>query len=70
MPKFKAGDLVRISETTHDPQIPDHRIALVLGEHETSKSYTKIYTVQMVGSKNTLRLHEMFLESLDIPLTT
>ena len=70
MSKFKAGDLVRISDLTHDTEISDHRVALILGKHETSKSYTKIYTVQLVGSENTIRLHEMFLEPLDTPLTT
>jgi len=60
------GDLVKIKEGTHDEQIPDHRIGLIVGrvtkhgwpEFETAH----IYDVQ-VGHE-ILRFHGMWLEKV------
>ncbi len=60
MSDFKLGDLVRIKAGTHQSGIPWHRIGLIVEVHETSKSYTKIYSVLL--NEETLRFHEMFLE--------
>ena len=59
------GDLVKIKEGTHDEQIPDHRIGLIVGR--VTKGYTHdpethIYEVR-VGHEN-LRFHAMWLEKL------
>ncbi len=62
MGKFKPGDLVRIKDGTHQDGIPDHRIGMIIEIGETSKSYTKAYTVVFLGSDLDLKFHEMFLE--------
>ena len=65
MEKFKPGDLVRIKDGTHQDEIPDHRVGMIVELGETSKSYTKTYTVVFLGSDFTyLKFHEMFLEHL------
>ena len=65
MRKFKNGDLVRIKDGTHQEGMPDHRVGMIVEVGETSKSYTKAYTVVFLGSDFTyLKFHEMFLEHL------
>ena len=66
MGKFKPGDLVRIKDGTHQDGMPDHRVGMIVQEGETSKSYTKAYTVVFLGTDIQLKFHEMFLE----PFTT
>ena len=66
MPKFKPGDLVKIKDGTHQDGMPDHRVGMIVQEGETSKSYTKAYTVVFLGTDIQLKFHEMFLE----PFTT
>ena len=59
------GDLVKIKEGTHDEQIPDHRIGLIVGrvtKGRASDGDTHIYEVR-VGHK-TLRFHGMWLEKV------
>ena len=67
MPKFKPGDLVRLTEYTHEDDLPKHRVAMVIEENETSKSYSKIYTIVFLGTEVRLRFHEMFLEPFTLP---
>jgi len=62
MSKFKPGDLVRIKDNTHQVEIPDHRVGLIMEVGETSKSYTKAYTVVFLGTDVRLKFHEIFLE--------
>ena len=62
MQKFKPGDLVRIKDGTHQDEIPDHRVGMIVELGETSKSYTKAYTVVFLGTDVPLKFHEMFLE--------
>ena len=66
MGKYKPGDLVRIKDGTHQDGIPDHRVAMIVEVGETSKSYTKAYTIVFLGTDLHLKFHEMFLE----PFTT
>ena len=66
MGKYKPGDLVRIKDNTHQDGIPDHRVGMVVEVGETSKSYTKAYTIVFLGTDLHLKFHEMFLE----PFTT
>jgi|TARA_R110002110_G_C13217012_1_gene696975 hypothetical protein len=62
MEKFKTGDLVRIRDGTHATEIPEHRTGMIIEVGETSKSYTKSYTVIFLGTDVHLKFHEMFLE--------
>jgi len=62
MPKFSPGDLVRIKDNTHHAGMPDHRVGMIVEVGETSKSYTKTYTVIFLGTDIQLKFHEMFLE--------
>jgi hypothetical protein len=62
MKKFKPGQLVRVKDGTHQHGMPDHRVALVLEESETSKDLTRAYTVVFLGTDIKLKFHEMFLE--------
>ena len=62
MGKFRPGDLVRIKDGTHQDGMPDHRVGMVVEVGETSKSYTKAYTIIFLGTDLHLKFHEMFLE--------
>ena len=62
MNKFKPGDLVRIKDGTHQDGMPDHRVGMIVELGETSKSYTKAYTVVFLGTDIQLKFHEVFLE--------
>ena len=62
MGKFKPGDLVKIKDGTHQDGIPDHRVGMIVEVGETSKSYTKAYTIVFLGTDLHLKFHEMFLE--------
>ena len=66
MPKFKPGDLVKVKDGTHQDGMPDHRVGMIVEVGETSKSYTKAYTIVFLGTELHLKFHEMFLE----PFTT
>tara|TARA_Y100001973_G_scaffold84578_1_gene125860 strand:+ start:288 stop:491 length:204 start_codon:yes stop_codon:yes gene_type:complete len=66
MEKFKPGDLVKVKDGTHQDGMPDHRVGMVVEVGETSKSYTKAYTIVFLGTDLHLKFHEMFLE----PFTT
>ena len=67
MGKFKPGDLVKIKDGTHQDGIPDHRVGMVVEVGETSKSYTKAYTIVFLGTDLHLKFHEMFLEPFTTP---
>ena len=62
MSKFRPGDLVRIKDGTHQEGMPDHRVGMIMEAGETSKSYTKAYTIVFLGTDVQLKFHEMFLE--------
>ena len=62
MEKFKPGDLVKVKDGTHQDGMPDHRVGMVVEVGETSKSYTKAYTIVFLGTNLHLKFHEMFLE--------
>ena len=42
--------------------MPDHRVGMIMEAGETSKSYTKAYTIVFLGTDVQLKFHEMFLE--------
>ena len=63
MSRFRPGDLVRIKDGTHQDGIPDHRVGMIVEVGETSKSYTKAYTVIFLGTDVQLKFHAMFLEA-------
>ena len=62
MEKFKPGDLVRIRDGTHEPQIPDHRVGMIIERTEGAGNWTEAYTVIFIGTDIHLKFHEMFLE--------
>ena len=64
MPKFKVGDLIKIKDGTHQAGLPVHRTGMVIEIGETSKSYTKAYTIVFLGTEVRLKFHEMFIEHL------
>jgi hypothetical protein len=61
---FEIGDLVRIKEGTHQDEIPDSRVGLIVGvAHARSDAeHRTIYEVQM--GRSVLNFHQMFLEKL------
>tara|TARA_S200000501_G_scaffold340399_1_gene348943 strand:+ start:88 stop:324 length:237 start_codon:yes stop_codon:yes gene_type:complete len=63
MGKFKPGDLVKIKDTTHQDNMPEHRIAMIVEDGEMSESYSGPYTVIFLGTDLQLKFHEMFLEA-------
>ena len=67
MEKFKPGDLVKVKDGTHQDGMPDHRVGMVVEVGETSKSYTKAYTIVFLGTDLHLKFHEMFLEHFTTP---
>ena len=76
MTKFKAGDLVRVKEGTHDSGMPDHRVGIIIEEAPIIKatggvdkvlgdSYPQdIMQILFLGHPQPLNFHVMFLEHL------
>ena len=62
---FKVGDLVRMKEGTHQDDMPDSRVGLIIGvAHARSDAERhSIYEVQM--GDLILKFHQMFLEKLN-----
>ena len=57
------GDLVRVSDRTHDPKLPDSRTGLIVEVvQEATLIGTGIYIVRF-GAYN-LKFHSMFLERI------
>jgi len=67
MSRFKPGDLVRIKDGTNQDEMPDHRVGMIVEVGETSKSYTKAYTVIFLGTDVQIKFHAMFLEHFTTP---
>ena len=61
---FEIGDLVRIKEGTHQDDMPDSRVGLIVGvAHARSDAERNtIYEVQM--GQLILKFHQMFLERI------
>jgi hypothetical protein len=67
--EFQIGDLVRIKESTHDRDLPENRLGLIVKKllepmvegSFRKPTYTYIWVVMMTNGKS-LRFHEMFLE--------
>ncbi|MAJ45537.1 MAG: hypothetical protein CMF96_12460 [Candidatus Marinimicrobia bacterium] len=64
MIKFRPGDLVRINDSTHQDDMPDHRVGMILAEEDHYEG--DVYSVLMLGTDTPLRFHRMFLA----PFTT
>ena len=66
MKKFKVGDLIRIKDGTHDPNMPDSRCGILL-EYGTQYNGpippSGVWNVFMTNGAE-LRFHEMFLEHI------
>ena len=62
--KFKIGDLVRIREGTHQDDMPESRVGLIIGVSPARSDADRhsIYEVQM--GDLILKFHQMFLEKL------
>jgi len=72
MKNFKKGDFVRVSENTHDENMPKSRLGHILEEYKavvhytnTEKTHTGVWKVFMTNGK-TLKFHEMFLEQAGV----
>ena len=74
MRKFKAGDLVRVKESTHQAGMPDHRVAVIIEEAPIVKATggvdkvlgdscpEDIMQILFLGETEPLNFHVMFLE--------
>ena len=56
--KLEIGDLVKITEETHDDRMPDNRTGLII---EVERSFYKVW----MTNGETLKVHEMFLERVE-----
>ena len=61
---FEIGDLVRIKEGTHQDDMPESRVGLIIGvAHARSDAERhSVYEVQM--GELILKFHQMFLQKL------
>jgi hypothetical protein len=57
MKAFKPGDLVVITDGTHEDRIPDHRTGLIIREGSHKNSYIVLFP-----NRAELKFHVMFLE--------
>ena len=74
MTKFKAGDLVRVKESTHQAGMPDHRVGIIIEEAPIIKATggvdkvlgashpQDIMQILFLGQTEPLNFHVMFLE--------
>tara|TARA_R110000851_G_scaffold23737_7_gene69293 strand:+ start:8630 stop:8839 length:210 start_codon:yes stop_codon:yes gene_type:complete len=60
--RFKAGDLVRVRDGTHDPSMPAHRVGVIIEDSASPRAQTKTYKILFLGTYEILQFHEMFLE--------
>ena len=67
MIKFKPGALVRINDSPHQDDMPDHRVGMIVEDGHASESYSGPYTIVFLGTDLTLKFHEMFLEPFTTP---
>ena len=69
--RFKIGDLVRISDKTHDDGMPTSRMGHILKDYRAHVHYSNKVPVAtgaweiFMTNGNTLIFHEMFLEHVD-----
>ena len=61
---FEIGDLVRIKEGTHQDDMPDSRVGLIIGVSKARSDAERhnVYEVRM--GESILKFHQMFLEHL------
>lgn len=69
--RFKVGDLVRVSDKTHDEGMPHNRMGHIISAYHTTVHYsnrgpvkTGAWELYMTNGA-TLVFHEMFLEHVD-----
>ncbi len=66
--RFKIGDLVRVSEKTHDEAMPKNRMGHIINDYRAPVHYTNRGPVKtgaweiFMTNGITLVFHEMFLE--------
>ena len=69
--KFKIGDLVRVSNKTHDEAMPTNRLGHIISDYRANVHYTNRGPVKtgawqvFMTNGHTLVFHEMFLEHVD-----
>ena len=69
--RFKVGDLVRVSDKTHDDSMPKSRLGHIIGGYKAPVHYTNKTSVKtgawelLMTNGVTLVFHEMFLEKVD-----
>ena len=69
--RFKVGDLVRVSDKTHDASMPTNRLGHIIGDYRATVHYTNKQPVKTgawelyMTNGATLVFHEMFLEHVD-----
>jgi hypothetical protein len=61
---FEIGDLVRIKVGTHQDDMPESRVGLIIGVTQARSDAERhnVYEVQM--GRSVLNFHQMFLEKL------
>lgn len=68
MSEFKPGDLVKITDGTHEDGWPDDRVGLVLDSHERGLYYRyEVFSVLLLGTSEPIKIHKMFLEHFTSP---
>ena len=67
--KFKAGDLVRVKEGTHQEGMPDHRVGIIIERSPDVRPKSlgandpeDIMQILFLGQTEPLNFHVMFLE--------
>ena len=69
---FKIGDLVRVSDRTHDASMPTSRLGHIISDYQSTVHYTNKEPVKTgawelyMTNGATLVFHEMFLEHADV----
>jgi len=57
--KLSVGDLVKVSDNTHDMLLPDNRTGLIVEQAEARGAWVIYFS-----NGNSLMFHEMFLEKI------
>jgi len=64
--KFKVGDLVRVSDKTHDSQMPNNRLGHIIGKYDAGVAVGRSGAWELyMTNGSTLVFHEMFLEHVN-----
>jgi hypothetical protein len=67
VPEFKPGDLVKITDGTHEDGWSGDRVGLVLDSHERGVYRYEVFSVLLLGTSEPIKIHKMFLEHFTSP---